>query len=211
MKKKKTISLLPQYGKEATMMTRRTQWPFSATQLVIAWWVPESPLWLLRSWRIGEAVMAMGRLRCGGRGKGAQRLVAALKVQQRNSGWGKGKAEMEAEAEAEVVEGDRQCFMGADRRRIVVVVIANLLPQFFGVRVLGNAAYFMQTIGMDVANSIRLLQVGIALGLISNLICVWNLSVASRKPMMLVTLAITTLLWTAIGVAGIFSGQVMIW
>ena len=52
---------------------------------------------------------------------------------------------------------------------------------------------------------------GIVLGLISNIVSVWILTVAGRRTLTLVTLAIASFLWLSMGIAGFFQGTVIVW
>lgn len=66
-------------------------------------------------------------------------------------------------------------------------------------------------VGMSATGSIMILMIGISLGIITNVISVWGLSRAGRRPLMLRTLAIASLAWLGMGCVGSASGAVTKW
>lgn len=86
-----------------------------------------------------------------------------------------------------------------------------MVPSLFGVPLLASASYFMQVVGMASSLSIIVLILGIVLGLIANGVGIWLMSRFGRRPLMLSTLAVTTVIWLSMGIAGCWSGKVVIW
>lgn len=174
-----------------------SQWPFSAVLIVVAAVVPESPAYLLRKDKLEAAFKAQSRLDTKEMDTQAEldRLLAAIRVEQ------------EKTKDIKYVD----CFKGADQRRTWIVVFSHFLPQIFGLSLLSNASYFMQVVGMGASNSVLFLQLGIGLGLAANIASVWSLNVMGRRPLILLTLGITVFLWLGMGIAGCFTGIVMIW
>ncbi|GAB1208474.1 hypothetical protein APSETT445_007224 [Aspergillus pseudonomiae] len=107
--------------------------------------------------------------------------------------------------------GYLECFRGNNLRRTMIVLYANLIPQLFGLTLMSKSSYFLQIVGMGATNSLLFLEVGIALGLIANILSMWTLSRFNRVPLIMFGLAITTVLWTGMGILGCFQGVVTIW
>lgn len=172
------------------------QWPFSAIPFFVAMIIPESPTYLIRKGQYDRALKAQKRL--DPPGVDTQRSIDLIK---RN-------IEHESQqSEATYVD----CFKGTNLRRTLIIVFANLMPQIFGLMLLSKASYFMQVVGMDADLSLVVLVAGIGCGLIANLVSIWILSLYGRRILTLLSLAILTVLWTSMGIAGIWSGQATIW
>lgn len=174
-----------------------SQWPFSGVLLVTSVVIPEAPAYLLRKNKTEAAFKAQKRL-------DTKKIDTALELENLRTSL---HVEQEQSRKATYIG----CFKGTDRRRTAIVAFCNLLPQLFGLALMSNASYFMQVVGMGASNSLLFLQLGIGLGLIANIASVWSLNVTGRRPLMILTLAISTLLWLGMGIAGCFSGVVMIW
>jgi MFS family permease len=184
-------------GAQSYRICFASQWPFSAVPFVLAAFLPESPTWLLRNGRTDKAL-------------NAQRMLDTTHVNSQaviNELQASILAEDEESATHEYVD----CFRGVNMRRTLVVAFANVIPQMFGLQLLANASYFMQIVGMGASNSLVFLILGIGLGLIANVVSLWALNAFGRRFLILLTLGIVTVLWFAIGIAGIFKGTVTIW
>jgi hypothetical protein len=93
----------------------------------------------------------------------------------------------------------------------MIVAFSFMVPSFFGVPLLASASYFMQVVGMGSSLSLIVLILGIVLGLIANAVGVWLMSRFGRRHLMLSTLAATTVIWLSMGIAGCWSGNIVIW
>lgn len=178
-----------------------SQWPFSAIPLIVAIFLPESPTYLLRKDQIDDARKAQRRLDSAAVNSDAklEQLRLSLRLESE-------KAEHQG-----LTSGYIECFRGINRRRTMIVLFANLVPQLFGLTLLSKASYFLQTVGMGATNSLLFLQVGIALGLVGNIISMWTLTRFGRVPLLLFGLSISTVLWTSMGILGCFEGIVTVW
>ncbi|CAI7601788.1 unnamed protein product [Penicillium bialowiezense] len=173
-----------------------SQWPFSAVPLILAAFLPESPTWLLRKERPQEALKAQKRLDTP-----QVDSVAVITTIQ---------ASILAEEE-ETGNSYIDCFRGVNTRRTIIVAFAQLIPQMFGLQLLASSSYFIQIVGMNSSNSLMILMLGIALGLLGNVASLWTLNAFGRRILTLSSLAIAAVLWLGMGVAGIFQGTVTIW
>ncbi|PNH47570.1 hypothetical protein VD0004_g775 [Verticillium dahliae] len=172
-----------------------TQWPFSALPLVIAFFIPESPTYLIRKGQYDKALKAQTRLDEPGAD-----TPAALAVIQKN-------IEHERE-QAQATYTDS--FRKPNLRRTLIVMFANLLPQLFGLTLLSKSSYFLQIAGMDDDKSVILLMLGIVCGLITNIVSIWVLSRVGRRKLLLISLSVASVLWAGMGICGIWSGEVVV-
>ncbi|EXJ58336.1 hypothetical protein A1O7_05761 [Cladophialophora yegresii CBS 114405] len=186
-------------GKRPYTTPMIAQWPFSAVPLVIAIVLPESPAYLLRKRKFDKAFKAQRRLDSAKTDtqRNIDNLLFALQKEE----------EQDRHDRATYLE----CFRGTNLRRTLIVIFANLLPQLFGLSLLSDASYFIQVVGMSAHNALLFLQLGVALGLVANIVSMWMVTKVGRRPLGMTTLAISILLWGAMGIAGIFDGVVVIW
>ncbi|KAJ5620789.1 hypothetical protein N7510_004773 [Penicillium lagena] len=174
-----------------------TQWITTALPFVLAIIIPESPSYLLRKEQYDKASDAMRSL------YDANMDVSPFLEQMRLS------IIHEEDISAEISYLD--CFKGVNRRRTAIVAFAFMVPSLFGVPLLASASYFMQVVGMSSSLSIIILLAGIVLGLLANAVGIWLVSRFGRRRLMLVTLAIATVIWLSMGIAGCWSGNIVIW
>ncbi|KAF9883016.1 hypothetical protein FE257_004329 [Aspergillus nanangensis] len=175
-----------------------SQWPFSGLALIVAFFLPESPAYLVRKGKFDAARKSQRRLDAVDADSDAAIEQLRLSIRLEN--------ESNQHADSYLA-----CFRGTNRRRTFIVLFANLVPQLFGLTLLAKASYFMQMVGMGATNSLLFLQVGIALGLVGNIVSMWTLSRFGRVPLCIFGLAVTTVLWMGMGIAGCFTSVVTIW
>lgn len=182
---------------EAYLTSFASQWPFSAVPLAMAILAPESPSHLVRREQFDAALRSLTRLHTSAVDPAS--LAAELETSIR----------LERELAHEVTY--RACFAAPNRRRTLIVCFASAIPALFGLPLLSNASYYMQIVGMTPSFSIIFLILGIGLGLIANGAGIWASSRVGRRPLTLVTLLVTTVLWIGMGIAGCWRGTVTIW
>lgn len=180
---------------KAYLIPIASQWPFSAVPFIMALLMPESPAHLIRRDLMDAAWKASKRLYTNDIAAEVYRLKASIEHERLLA------------AEATYIA----CFRGSNLRRTGIVVFTGMIPMLFGLPLLSQASYFMQVVGMSASNSLIFLILGIALGLIGNGIGVWLMSRVGRRISTFTSLAITTVLWCAMGVAGCWTGVVTIW
>ncbi|OJD15748.1 hypothetical protein ACJ73_08949 [Blastomyces percursus] len=188
-------------GRNGYLIAVASQWLFSVILLFISVFIPESPPHLIRVGKIDQAREAQRRLHRKevDTDKMVDKLVEILEQER----------EMMKRLGSQVRFID--CFRGTDLRRTIIVLVCHMMPQNFGLGLLSTASYFAQTVGITPFLSVLLLEIGIAVGLVANIISVWTLSVAKRRPLMLWTLGLTGLFWGAIGISGCFDSPVTKW
>lgn len=168
-----------------------SQWPFSAVPLLVALVIPESPTYLVRKNKLEAAYKAQERL--DPKHRDAQEAIMII---QRN------------------IEHERQqhkatyadCFKGTNLRRTLLVMLGAAMPQLWGLTLLAKASYFAQVVGLSPNLSVLLLILGIVCGLLSNVVSMWVLHRVGRRTLVLVGFAVTGVLWTAMGISGIWDG-----
>jgi MFS family permease len=176
------------------------QWPFTLVPVVMAFLIPESPTYLVRKGSMAAALAAQRRL---DEGTGADSQAAVAQLQKRI-------AEERAHggaARATYLE----CFRGTNLRRTLIIMFSSLVPQIFGITILGKASYFIQLVGMDPDMSLMVLIIGIVAGFLANLTSVWLISRFERRVLSLSSLAALSVIWCSMGISGLWSGTATIW
>ena len=172
-----------------------SQWSFSVVTVVLSWILPESPVWLLRRGLLEKAAQCQRRLR-----DDADEVIEELQEALRH----------ESEEDSERLSY-LDCFRGVNRRRTLIVIFANLLPQLFGLKLLSLVSYFIQVVGMEANLSLIMLIVGIIAGVIANIASLWTLKSFGRRPLCISTLVIAAVFWASMGISGFFKGQAVVW
>ena len=176
-----------------------TQWVFSLAVIIGVIYVPESPIWLVRMDRIDSATRSENRLQSSAAPEVViAKLVETIEREKRDSQEVSGASLL-------------HCFKGTNRRRTMLIIFANMIPQLFGTVFLGSASYFFQLLGMEAALALELLQVGIAVGFVANLLGMWTVTRFERRPLMLVTLITMAVLWLSMAISGFWRGTVPLW
>ena len=101
----------------------------------------------------------------------------------------------------------RNCFSRDNRRRTGIIIFVNLLPALFGLNLMSNASYFLQTVGMKSRKSLMFMILGVVLGILANATSVWVLSRVGRRRLTIVTLVIAGLLWGTMGISSFWSTE----
>jgi MFS family permease len=166
-----------------------SQWPFSFVPIIVAFFIPESPTWLVRKRRMDKAHVAQARLDP----PGADTAAIVTKLLK----------DIEHEEQSAKVTF-AECFHRRNLRRTFIVMFANSLPAVFGLPLLAKASYFLQLIDMKANISIIFLILGIVLGLISNCVSVFVMARIGRRPLVLISLVVCSALWLSMGIANCF-------
>ncbi|KAJ6081163.1 hypothetical protein N7499_006037 [Penicillium canescens] len=174
-----------------------TQWITTILPFMFVCILPESPSYLIRKGKYDAAHRALAWFHTDK--VDVSRLLAQMRLSIMH--------EVQMSQELAYVD----CFKGTNLRRTMIVAFAFVVPSFFGVPLLASASYFMQVVGMGSSLSLIVLILGIVLGLIANAIGVWLMSRVGRRRLMLSTLAVTTVIWLSMGIAGCWSGNIVIW
>jgi len=172
-------------------MAIATAWPFCLIPILLGIFVPESPSLLLRQEKTRSAWNSFVKLHGAETAAQCQDLFEEMR-----------KAIVE---ERRVTEKIRyiDCFRGTNLRRTFIVVFANIIPDLFGLSMLGNATYFVQQLGMPSSMSFVVQLVGILLAMIANGGAFVTLLRFGRRTHILLSLCVVTSLWFGMGFTGI--------
>lgn len=186
-------------GKSSYRMCIASEWPFSAIPILVAIFIPESPIHLIRKGRLDAAFKAQRRLekfKCD-----ASAVIQNLQEMVKH--------------ETETAHNERATYMDTfkdtDRRRTFIAMFAAILPQLFGLPILSDGPYFLQQAGMQSETSLIFLLSGIACGIVGNAVSLWLLTVVGRRKLVLAPLIPLAVLWLAMGIAGCFQSIVTAW
>ncbi|EFY92304.1 hypothetical protein J3458_000907 [Metarhizium acridum] len=169
-----------------------SQWPFSIVPMIVAFFIPESPTYLVRKNRMSQALKSQQRLEP--RGGDAQQTIDVIR---RN-----------IEHERKMTKATYiDCLKRANLRRTLIVMLSGALPQIFGLALLAKASYFAQVVGMSADTSVVLLIIGILCGLLANTASIWVLHHVGRRRLILCGLSGVSFLWLTMGISGIWDKQ----
>lgn len=166
-----------------------SQWPFSFVPIVVAFFIPESPAWYVRKRMMDKASAAQARLDPPGADTKAivdkiLRDIEHEELSNKATYW--------------------ECFQKKNFRRTFIIMFSNSLTAIFGLQLLAKASYFLQLINMKPGTSIIFLILGIVLGLIANVISIWVMARVGRRPLVLITLLMSSAIWASMGIANCF-------
>jgi hypothetical protein len=169
-----------------------SQWPFSAVPVIVAYFIPESPTYLVRKNKLAQALTSQTILEP--KDGDAQRTIDTI--------------HQNIEHERKMTKATYiDCFKRANLRRTLIVMFAGTLPQVFGLALLAKASYFAQVVGMSANISVILLIVGIICGLLANTASIWVLHHVGRRRLIFYGLLVVTVLWLTMGISGIWNSQ----
>ncbi|KAJ4258551.1 hypothetical protein NW757_003119 [Fusarium falciforme] len=180
-------------GSRAYQIPFGSQWIFAAIAFLLSLITPESPIHHLRKGNHDKAMRA------------ARRLYApkvpehtALKV------FHVILAEEAALGKATYIA----CFRGVNRRRTLIVLLASAIPAMFGLDLLSNTPYFLNTIGIEEPTNMLFLIGGIVAGMLANAAGIFVLSRRGMRIMTLVTMSLAAVFWAVMGVSGFWGGEI---
>lgn len=166
-------------------------WTWPSLLLIFCFLIPESPYWLVRQGNTGKASRALARIRS--KKEDLQAALTAIILLN--------EEERQQAATANEVSY-LECFKGTNWRRTRIILYANGLSQFIGATFFSNGPYFLVLAGVSPVHISMLVEVGIAVGILSSIVCFFVIGVVGRRPIILTGTAIAGLLYFAMGVAG---------
>ncbi|KAK5948105.1 hypothetical protein OHC33_010853 [Knufia fluminis] len=186
-------------GKKSYRVCIMSEWPFSAIPVLVAIFMPESPIHLIRKGRLDDAVKAQRRLETSGDDTSAAIHNLQTMVQH--------------ETEAQHTDRARyiDVFKGINLRRTNIAILGSIIPQLFGLPILGDGPYFLQQAGMDSGTSQIFLISGVVAGVIGTAISLWVVARVGRRNLILYPLIPLAVMWGAMGIAGCFNSIVTAW
>lgn len=140
------------------------QWIFPTPLMILIFFAPESPWWLIRHGRKDEALRSIKRL---GRKNGSQASADdTLAMMERTV-----ELERHMGGEPKLVD----LVKGTDLRRTIITCLMYASQNFAGNLIANQATFFFEQAGMTVDFSFKLNLINSCLGLIANA-CAWPLS-----------------------------------
>ncbi|KAM0229671.1 hypothetical protein ACHAP5_011581 [Fusarium lateritium] len=174
-----------------------SQWILALGPLLLSIFMPESPAHLIRTGQEERAI------------KSAHRLYAP-KINP-YSQLEKIRATIEEEKANTASASYWACLRGTNLRRTLIVALSALMPCFFGLELLSSANVFLRSMGMASMPAMIFMTAGIVAGMFGNAVGFWLLSRTGRRNMIIYSLAVATLLWTAMGITGIWASEMLTW
>lgn len=178
-------------GRVSYRVALATQWPLGALPILVSIFLPESPAWLLRQGKHDQARKSHRRLEGTKLNPWAPATFATLQA-----------AIARERVEKSGIKEYLECFRGTDLRRTLIVSFANMIPDFFGLSLCGDASYFLQTIGVSHSTSNLFFILGICLSLLANISSMWSLTKFGRRVLLLSSLSVVIVLWLLMGISG---------
>jgi MFS family permease len=188
-------------GRSAYRVAIASEYPLSAIPLVLAFTIPESPVWLLRKNKTAAAQHSFRKIhgaKCAAEHMDLFEDMNKAISEERYSAHNKGASYI-------------ACFRGTNLKRTIIVVFCNGMSEFMGFNLLGNVSYFLQLLGIGDTASFVVAIIGILLGLFANIASFWTLSKFGRRTLILWTLGGVAVLWLSMGIAGCFTGIAVGW
>lgn len=192
------LTLDNKVGKMQYLTAIISEWPFSALPLVLAIIMPESPVYLLRKGNITAAIKAQKRL-------DSPHMDTYAKITELK------KSVEHEEKKASGGGTYMDCFKGTDFRRTGLAIFGSVLPQLFGLPILGDGPYFLQKAGMEDTTSFIFLLTGILWGITGTIASMWLLTFIGRRKLVLNTLLPLTGIWLVMGIAGTITAKWSAW
>ncbi|KAJ1323624.1 MFS transporter SP family general alpha glucoside:H+ symporter [Microdochium nivale] len=173
-----------------------SQWAFGGWAMVVAWILPESPVWLASRDRIEKAQRSVKRI-------GIEHMLPQM------------LRTIEAEREENTTrEGGptyRECFQGTNQRRTLLAIFLTSIQQCIGMSLIANAAYFLTMAGMSSRYSLMVNLIGISSSMVACMFSWYSVPRFGRRRMILISTFLDIMAWLAMGIAGCFSTAAASW
>lgn len=155
--------------------------------------LPESPYFLVMKDRLENAQRSLGKL--GNKPSEVPELLEQIvRVNEEE------KARSEVSKDASYLD----CFRGTNWRRTRIILICNALSQVIGSSFMTNGPYFLVQAGMSPSKIGMMTEIGIAFGLASSVLTAYLMSKCGRRRLIIFGIALSTILFTVMGIAGCF-------
>lgn len=168
---------------------------FTVPALLAAVFMPESPAWCAEKNRTDLANRSLVRLH----GKDARISDLLANIKESIDG--------RLHTQSKYID----CFKGSERPRTLLVLLAYTSPDLWGLTLLSNASYFLQVMGMAEQPSLLIVMLGIIVGIVGTIGSLWTISSIGRRTLILNGLAMSMILWLAVGVANCFPSTASLW
>ena len=113
----------------------------------------------------------------------------------------------ESKMHMEVIKWSELFRTKSDRHRTFVVVFSAAIPLFLGVPFLTHAGYVGELMGMTAATANTFVVIGSVIGVLGSILAFVVIPAIGRRPNLLISSIIITVLWLSTGIAGCFLGK----
>ncbi|POS74114.1 hypothetical protein DHEL01_v207493 [Diaporthe helianthi] len=176
------------------------QWLWPTPLMVIAYFAPESPWFLVRKDRLEEARDSIFRL--SGPDKTEEQVTAQLAMMLHTT-----KIESEVTKGASYID----CFKGVDLRRSEVVMVAFAGQVLSGSSFAYTPTYFFTTAGMPTAKAFELSLGAKGMAFIGTVLSWWLISYWGRRPIYVAGMGMLCGLLLIIGILDVSAGENALW
>ncbi|WYZ46654.1 hypothetical protein EsH8_IX_000879 [Colletotrichum jinshuiense] len=177
--------------KSAFRVVFAAAWTFPGIILLGLPFIPESPTWLVFKNQHEKARRSLERLSGPNENIDARlgQIIDNIETERR----------IQAE-DASFLE----CFKGTNWRRTRIILICFYMPQVVGAVLSSNAPYFLNQTGLASNTVLMLVQVGIAVGVVSAVLNAFMMMRFRHRPLMFFGVGACVALYFAMGVAAVF-------
>ncbi|KAF2647921.1 MFS general substrate transporter [Lophiostoma macrostomum CBS 122681] len=172
----------------AYMIAMGSQWALALPPFILAFYIPESPAFLIKHSNPHGALQSFTRLL--GPKNNPRAALRKMEI----------TIEEEARMSAKVSYAD--CFNSINRRRTLIVIFASCVEFCFGLSLLSDVSYFLQRVGMDSSKSVLFLIAGVVCGLFANFAATWTVSHIGRRKLTVTSFIVVAGLWAFMGFLG---------
>ncbi|KAH8194729.1 hypothetical protein TruAng_011104 [Truncatella angustata] len=95
------------------------------------------------------------------------------------------------------------CFRGINRRRTIIILVCMYMPKAVGSVLSSNAPYFLNQTGLDSHTVLLLIQVGVALGVVSSLVNVVLMMKLGRRVLMMFGVGLCCAMYLVMGIGAV--------
>lgn len=177
-----------------------SEWCWPCVLFLGCFFIPESPYFLLRKEKLDEAAKALERLR-------NSKIDTSVLLQDM-------QALIVSERHAASIGKDtswRECFQGTNWRRTRIILYAQGLPQMIGSSFLANGPYFLISAGMTPLRTATVVEIGLALGVLSAIVTSVFMGKFGRRPICLFGTGIAVVLFLIMGISSCFKTSAALW
>lgn len=164
-------------------------WAFPAALAVGLVFLPESPYWLVMKGRHDDARKALEKL-----SSNRDNIEARLVQMQQTI-----EAERQMNAEKLSV---LELFRGTNLRRTRIILICFYMPIVAGAVLSSNAAYFLDQTGLDSQTVVKLIQIGISIGVLSSVVNAVLMMHIRHRPLLFAGVTICAVMYLIMGICG---------
>ncbi|KAJ5701164.1 maltose permease Mal61 [Penicillium malachiteum] len=175
-------------------------WVFPSLLLLLSWFVPESPHFLVQKGKKQAAEHVLEKISHNASDAPAI-LADIIRVHEHEE-------QMHNES---TQAGFLDCFRGNNWRRTRIIIYCNGLTQMIGVTFQSNGPYFLTSAGMSSNNVGMIIEIGIAFSIASAIGTWFIIGVVGRRKIIMAGLVVSAMFYFLMGIAAIWSNSTALW